>query len=235
MALPTPDAAPAVYEMPPKGKRKTETPKVSVEVEYAGEDWVVDIICPSWASHKAKGGEPPNAFEEEGGESMWELYVKDHGEKAAEKAFKARAAAEAAEEKAANDARIASLKKSFAVFDTDGSGSLDAEEVVEILTRMTPGGTALTKADAEEFIKEFDRDGDGCLDVNEFICAMGVVSDAYDGDGDGEADLKDGEGKFDGKEDEFAKKLADGDTLLVANLKSGNVSEAVEEARRLQG
>ena len=27
-----------------------------------------------------------------------------------------------------------------------------------------------------EFIAEFDRDGDGFLDVNEFIAAMGVMS-----------------------------------------------------------
>jgi hypothetical protein len=101
---------------------------------------------------------------------------------------------------------------------------------------MTGGGTPLTEADAKAFIEEFDRDGDGCLGINEFIVAMGVVSDAYDEDGDGEADMKgwQKDGKYDGKEDEFAKALAEGSTLTVAGLEGGKISEAVDEARRLQ-
>lgn len=38
--------------------------------------------------HKLTGGEPSDAFEEEGGESMWELYVCDQGAKQAAKAFR---------------------------------------------------------------------------------------------------------------------------------------------------
>merc|ERR1712216_150582 len=106
----------------------------------------------------------------------------------------------------------------------------------EILTRMTGNGAGLTKEDAEMFIHEFDRDGDGTLDVNEFIIAMGVVSDAHDADGDGTADMKQEGmvGQYDGKEEEFAAKLAEGETLTVAGLESGNIKESIEEARRLQ-
>ena len=217
-----------------KGAASFEVPKITVEVEYLGEDWEVEIICPKWAIHKKNGGDPPDAFEEEGGESMWELYVQDQGTKAAEKEFKKRKDKADAEEKAKNDARIASLKASFEVFDVDGSGELTEDEVLGILTRMTGGGTELTLEDAKAFIEEFDRDGDGCLDVYEFITAMGVVSDAHDDDGDGVADMKDGAGQYDGKEDEFAAKLAAGETLVVAGLEAGKINEGVDAARRLQ-
>ena len=69
-------------------------PQLTVEVEYLGEDWEVDILVPGWAMHKLKGGEPSDAFEDEGGESMWELYVKDQGEIKAKRAFEERAAKE---------------------------------------------------------------------------------------------------------------------------------------------
>lgn len=207
---------------------------VTVTVEYLDEDYEVEIICPPWAIHKKEGGDPPDPdrFEEEGGESMWELYVHENGQKAAKKAFEKKRTAMQAAEKAANDKRLASLKKSFEAFDEDGSGTLEAEEVVEILTRMTGGGNELTLDDAKAFIKEFDRDGDGMLDVNEFIVAMGVVSDAVDADGDGEADRT-----YDGKEEAFAAKLAAGEELediKVKGIESGNVVAAVEDARRLQ-
>ena len=222
--------------MPPK-KKSSGPPKIKVKVEYLHEDWEVEIICPGWARHKLDGGEPSAAYEDEGGDSMWELYVLDHGVKAAKRELEKRAAAEKAAEQAANDKRIKSLKDSFAVFDTDGSGTLEAEELGQILTRMCgPDCPGMTEADAKAFIKEFDRDGDGMLDVNEVIIAMGVVSDAHDEDGDGEADLKQhGDGKYDGKEDDFAAKLAAGEGLVVAGMKKGNVVGAVNDARRLQG
>ena len=75
-------------------KAKETKPMVSVEVEYLGEDFEVDIVCPKWAMHKLNGGEPSDAFEEEGGEQMWDLYVKEHGEKQAKKVFDERAANE---------------------------------------------------------------------------------------------------------------------------------------------
>ena len=179
---------------------------------------------------------------------------------------------------AENNARIAKLKQSFEIFDTDGSGALTAEEVLVILTRMGgPSASQLTEEDAKEFIaevrsqppcaryvpatmpcarpkrrqtsdsqkaclfphpspshKQFDRDGDGMLDLHEFICAMGVVSDAYDGDGDGVADMKVGAGKYDGDEEEFAAKLASGENLQVAGMEHGQMKEMADGARKLQ-
>ena len=142
---------------------------------------------------------------------------------------------EKAKEKVANDKRVASLKAAFDVFDEDGSGTLSTEEVKIILTRMTGNSTPLTTADAQAFITEFDRDGDGLLDVNEFIVAMGVMSDAVDEDNDGVIDGKDaGGGAYDGKEEEFATKLAEGETINVAGVGTGDISVAVDEARRVQ-
>ena len=67
---------------------------VTVEVEYLGEDFEVEIVVPRWAMHKHTGGEPSDAFEDEGGESMWELYCKDQGEIKAKRVFEERAANE---------------------------------------------------------------------------------------------------------------------------------------------
>ena len=220
--------------MPRPRPKPAPKPTIKVKVEYAHEDWEVDIIVPTWAMHKLTGGEPSDRFEEEGGESMWELYVKDQGERAAEKAFAAKKAKLDAEEKTKNDARLRCLKESFDTFDEDGSGSLEAEEVLLILTRMTGKGCQLTLDDAKEFIAEFDRDGDGHLDVNEFIVAMGVMSDATDENNDGEADMKAGGGNYDGNEDAFAKKLAAGESINVAGVASGDIKSGVEAARRLQ-
>ena len=62
------------------------------------------------------------------------------------------------------------LKAAFKLFDTDGSGTLSASELLRILTR--PGQSALTLADAEEVIKKVDVNGDGELDVEEFVTLM---------------------------------------------------------------
>lgn len=82
--------------------------------------------------------------------------------------------------------------------------------------------------------KQFDVNGDGMLNLHEFICAMGVVSDAYDEDGDGVADMKVGAGKYDGKEEEFAAKLAAGEDLQVAGMEHGQMKEMADGARKLQ-
>ena len=58
------------------------------------------------------------------------------------------------------------LKVAFAKFDTDGSGSLDAEELAQVLTM---GSSKLNHAEAlqkaSSIISKYDFDGNGCLDV----------------------------------------------------------------------
>ena len=58
------------------------------------------------------------------------------------------------------------LKSAFNHFDADGSGSLDTDEVIQILTRVG-GGNPMSEADAKEFIGLFDHDGSGRMEINE--------------------------------------------------------------------
>lgn len=59
------------------------------------------------------------------------------------------------------------LRAAFKVFDKDGSGKLDKNEVKEILTRSNNSATAMTDADANEFMALFDVNNDGSMDVRE--------------------------------------------------------------------
>ena len=70
---------------------------------------------------------------------------------------------------AGDEKRRDQLKVAFAKFDTDGSGSLDVEELAQVLCM----GGKLTKAEALEkatsIIGKYDFDGNGSLDIEEFI------------------------------------------------------------------
>ena len=63
----------------------------------------------------------------------------------------------------------ARLEAAFAVFDTDGDGKLDCDEVESILTR---GGSIITEQDARRLIREFDIDNDRRLSIDEFVRAF---------------------------------------------------------------
>ena len=61
-----------------------------------------------------------------------------------------------------------------AFFDIDNSGSISATEFLRILTQQhsSPSQQPITLADAQELLVDFDTDGNGVLDVEEFIQAM---------------------------------------------------------------
>ena len=61
------------------------------------------------------------------------------------------------------------IREAFKIFDRDGNGYIDAKELKHVVTRM---GHVLTSAEADEFMKEADLDGDGKLDYNEFVAMM---------------------------------------------------------------
>ena len=58
------------------------------------------------------------------------------------------------------------LRSLFNTFDRDGSGTLDAEELLAILTR---GASGLSLEDAKEIVDDFDENKDGVLSVDE-VC-----------------------------------------------------------------
>jgi hypothetical protein len=67
------------------------------------------------------------------------------------------------------------LDKAFSVFDKDGNGTIDPEELMAILTNPK-GGNALSLEEAKAFISRFDTNQDGVLDREEFSGA--VASDS---------------------------------------------------------
>ena len=82
----------------------------------------------------------------------------------------------------------------FHIFDADGSGFLDAEELKVILQRPG-GGSALSDEDVAAIIAEFDANGDGVLQFEEFE----VMWAEYGGTSKPAAASADGQGGGGGK------------------------------------
>ena len=74
---------------------------------------------------------------------------------------------------------VSRLHDLFAVFDTGGSGTLDAEGVLAILTR---GEAGLSLQDAQEIVRDFDDNHDGVLSADEFAKAWASLGDGLDAD-----------------------------------------------------
>ena len=72
------------------------------------------------------------------------------------------------------EAKRAKLTKAFAAFDKDNSGSIDKDELKAILTRKGAAceGLTFSDEDAEELLESFDTNGDGVLQLTEFIELM---------------------------------------------------------------
>jgi len=58
------------------------------------------------------------------------------------------------------------IKEAFYIFDADGSGSISTDEFREV---MTSQGAMLSSSECNEIISEADRDGDGEIDLEEFV------------------------------------------------------------------
>ncbi|KAL2055281.1 hypothetical protein ABVK25_004619 [Lepraria finkii] len=71
--------------------------------------------------------------------------------------------------KVANADSDAELRAAFGGFDKDGSGTIDTEALRHLLKSI---GEDLTDEQIEEMIREADKDGDGCIDYNEFVQLM---------------------------------------------------------------
>ena len=74
--------------------------------------------------------------------------------------------------KRSKEQKIKEMRLNFMFFDIDNSGSLSAKEFLQVLTRHHGPAEGLSLSDAQELLDLFDTNGDGVLDVEEFIKAM---------------------------------------------------------------
>lgn len=59
--------------------------------------------------------------------------------------------------------------EAFRIFDTDGDGSITADELRQIFNNL---GEKLTDEEISDMIKEADTDGDGEINYQEFVRMM---------------------------------------------------------------
>ena len=63
----------------------------------------------------------------------------------------------------------------FAKFDADRSGTLTVDEVVNIFTRQSSTSAGISEEEARKIIEDFDRNGDGVLNISEFANAFSEI------------------------------------------------------------
>lgn len=66
-------------------------------------------------------------------------------------------------------ADIQAYRRSFTLFDTDNSGSIDATEMMKAMKEL---GRDINMTESKRIIKEFDNDNSGTIDIDEFIIMM---------------------------------------------------------------
>lgn len=58
------------------------------------------------------------------------------------------------------------LRRTFEIFDTDGSGKISSTELKQVMEKL---GEQLDDFQISEMIREADKDGDGEIDFDEFV------------------------------------------------------------------
>lgn len=61
------------------------------------------------------------------------------------------------------------IQSAFGVFDLDGDGKISAAELLEVLRRL---GQRCSLETRRKMLKGVDRDGDGLVDMDEFMIMM---------------------------------------------------------------
>merc|ERR1712216_291465 len=77
-----------------------------------------------------------------------------------------------------SDEQKAELREAFDLFDTDGSGAVDA---AELHTAMKALGFEPKKEEIAKMVKEMDKDGDATVDFEEFCIMMAEKMNQKDG------------------------------------------------------
>merc|ERR1712182_51385 len=98
-----------------------------------------------------------------------------------------------AKPKGLTDDQIQEIREAFDLFDTDGSGTIDAKELKVAMRAL---GLDAKKDEIRRMINDIDKDGSGTIDFNEFLNMMTArmgdrdsreeMIDEADRDGDGE-------------------------------------------------
>jgi calmodulin len=63
----------------------------------------------------------------------------------------------------------AELRAAFQVFDRDGSGTINTEELKEVMKSI---GESLTDEEIEDMMKEADKDGNGAIDCKNILTPL---------------------------------------------------------------
>ncbi|KAL4577406.1 hypothetical protein LXL04_013515 [Taraxacum kok-saghyz] len=72
-------------------------------------------------------------------------------------------------QKSEGGVKTADIKSAFKVFDLDGNGKITAEELLQVLRKL---GERCSLEACRKMVKGADADGDGMIDVNEFMGLM---------------------------------------------------------------
>merc|ERR1719206_857458 len=78
---------------------------------------------------------------------------------------------------------IQKLKEAFNLFDKDGDGTIDEDELLDLMITLDP---SMTRDEFKQLIQQYDTDGDGQIDWEEFCVLMKpaiLSTDMADNDG----------------------------------------------------
>ena len=70
------------------------------------------------------------------------------------------------------------LRETFELYDVDGSGGLDQEEITQLMATL---GHDLTDEEVSDMIAEVDGDGNGDIDYDEFVAMFKGINSSGDG------------------------------------------------------
>ena len=88
------------------------------------------------------------------------------------------------------------IKQTFDIFDRDGSGSIDLQELDKVLRTL---GQNITELELQNLVTQLDKDGDGQIDFDEFA-SLDIISDSSENQNE---DLREVFKKFDRNGDGF--------------------------------